>query len=86
MGKGQLLFKGDKNKKKKKTKSKHSKKKTEETSIAVQEEPTSFVVASTSKRKAESETPTVRKGTGKITTSGTVVTGYDTVFEKELSR
>jgi hypothetical protein len=97
MGKGQLLFKGDKPKKKKK-RSKHSKTTTEEDEPngAVAEastpvvEPTPAPASKTKKAKksAEDDTvaaPTVRKGTGTITTSGTVVTGHDTRFEKEVA-
>ena len=92
MGKGQLQFKGDKPKKKKK-KSKHCK--TEgEPSMSAHEESSSTIpspptaVEATSRHakvSASPEAPTIRKGTGQITTSGTVVTGYDTRFEKELA-
>jgi hypothetical protein len=102
MGRGQLLFKGDKAKKKKK-KPKHNSKKEEERSSADADPaaaasapessslpPSSTTAAAAAKPKASSSSvatgiPTVRKGTGKITTSGTVVTGYDTIFEKEVA-
>ena len=89
MGKGQLLFKGDKAKKKKKM-SKHSKEKAATDQVPVQESsssstPSSAPVASKPKAEVSAATPTIRKGTGKITTSGTVVTGHNTNFEKELA-
>lgn len=94
MGRGQLLFKGDKCNKKKKKKSKHSKK---EESLLGNEKQYSEAQTSSlppsiepSKRPSSSKAeslamPTVKKGSGKITTSGTVVTGYDTKFVKEVS-
>jgi hypothetical protein len=100
MGRGQLLFKGDKAKKKKK-KPKHTSKNEEERSSADAAAaasapesssltPSSTVAAAAAKPNASNSSnaanpTTVRKGTGKITTSGTVVTGYDTLFEKEVA-
>ncbi|CAJ1920654.1 unnamed protein product [Cylindrotheca closterium] len=96
MGKGQLLFKGDKSKKKKR-KSKHSKKDEDSSTstVVASKKPQSLDAPSLSapvnpeipsSSKANSGAmPTVKKGTGKITTSGTVVTGYDTRFMKEVS-
>ena len=110
MGKGKLLFKGDRPKKKKKSKSKHlslSKDNKNEAELvtassshqssssspgAVDNDATVAGVADTSDRKSvaasSSSAPTVRAGSGKITTSGTVVTGYDgtTKFEKEVAQ
>mmetsp|Transcript_2846 Transcript_2846/g.6162 ORF Transcript_2846/g.6162 Transcript_2846/m.6162 type:complete len:249 (+) Transcript_2846:784-1530(+) len=37
------------------------------------------------KEASSSLAPTIQKGTGRITTSGTVVSGHDTKFEKEIS-
>jgi len=101
MGKGQLLFKGDKPKKKNKS-SKHavssSKEKTDsivvgdhvetmKTGVIPAHRPLSGIPArpsSTTTTTVQPVEPTMKQGTGKITTSGTVVTGYDTRFEKEL--
>lgn len=102
MGKGQLMFKGEKPKKKK-NKSKHhsssnrSSKEAESHEDVESSSTTSHAAAPpstsmTTKRPDASvvATPTVappsmKKGAGKITTSGTVVTGIDTRFEKELN-
>lgn len=87
--KGQLLFKGDKRPKKKSKKSKAEKK----TRVAVEDQTsfyndemsqaprTSTVASSTSSSAAA---PSIQIGTGKITTSGTVVTGHSTKFQAEL--
>ena len=99
MGRGRLMFKGDGEKKarKKKKKSKHSvvgdgiaaatadaagTTRSEEVKTATGT--ASHTVEALSKADAP-KTPMIRKGTGHITTSGTVVTGFDTRFEKELS-
>lgn len=94
MGRGQLLFKGEKSKKKK-NKSKHSNK-TDETAAAAAAvldqssstaaAPAGHIVsqdqlAATTK---QAEAPKMASGRGEITTSGTVVTGYDTRFRKDL--
>lgn len=88
MGKGKLLFKGDKTKKKKK-KSKHSIKEVETDHGASVTAPMHLTVPnkpSIKKSSTESSSvPTLKKGTGQITSSGTVVTGHDTIFEKEVS-
>lgn len=100
MGKGQLVFKGEKVKKKK-SKTKHSvndngAKDVEQTPIAsttlpAEEERAVTASAAKSTGKSEPQTtsstvaPVMKQGTGKITTSGTVVTGHDTKFEKELN-
>ncbi len=90
MGKGQLLFKGEKARKKK-ARSKHTStvkdgQGVETTAI------TAATTISSAKHPKLSPTstpdvapPTMKKGTGKITTSGTVITGYDTKFEKEVN-
>ena len=108
MGKGQLLFKGEKPKKKSK-KSKHShssnssnhdnhrqdddnEKRVIPIAEGVDHATADLAVASrplaTTPSVAPPPPPTggslMKHGTGKITTSGTVVTGYETRFEKEL--
>lgn len=89
MARGALVFKGDGAKKKKK-KSKHSKK--ERTSSTVDDASAPPVAASStvarrpqSASTASTTTPKVEKGTGEITTSGTVVTGHGTRFQRELA-
>jgi hypothetical protein len=99
MGKGQLLFKGEK---KKKQKSKHSRNKTEEVALvlASSSSPSSDAAAAAvapaaaasgknntteASSSSSSQVPQIRKGTGKITVSGTVVTGHDTCFDKQVS-
>jgi hypothetical protein len=97
MGKGQLLFKGEKAKKKTK-KSKHSS--SNENDVTTRSSATVVVDRSGETRPSSVEqaslsrphnatpiaaAPAIKTGTGKITTSGTVVTGYDTRFEKELN-
>jgi len=84
MGRGLLVFKGeDKKTKKKKSKAKH-RKSSEPTDISI-------AVKSSSPQQEESTaahtetTPKIQDGTGQITTSGTVVTGHDTRFARELS-
>ena len=91
MGKGKLLFKGDKTKKKKK-KSKHSIKEVEtDHGASVAAAPMHLTVPNNkpsikkSSTESSSSVPTLKKGTGQITSSGTVVTGHDTIFEKEVS-
>jgi hypothetical protein len=87
MGKGQLLFKGEKAKKKNKN-SKHSSK--AKNSGIDHVDPSTAVPAVASRPQTTlasvpSAAPTMKQGTGKITTSGTVVTGYGTRFEKEIN-
>lgn len=94
MGRGLLAFKGEEKAKKKKSKSKHRVpalssssddhlsrnvgSSTEEAAAAVsQSVPT--------KESKKMESPQVKTGTGLITTSGTVVTGYNTRFQQEIS-
>jgi hypothetical protein len=107
MGKGQLLFKGEKKLKK----SKKHKITDDETAIQIgtKDETTSVAAvqpkggdgdetfvqpletslsaggSGATESSSSSSTPSIRKGTGRITTSGTVVTGLDTQFDKELS-
>lgn len=96
MGKGQLLFKGDKksstkkNKKRKRDSDKHDNDKgteqhdaTSKIGDGVADQPPP--VAAAAAAAASSNAPSLRKGSGKITTSGTVVTGQGTKFEKELA-
>lgn len=91
MGKGQLLFKGDKPKKKKK-KSKHSSGKDDDAVERGAASSTAAAIPALETRQQQivsaavsSTGPTMKEGSGKITTSGTVVTGYETRFEKELN-
>ncbi|CAB9509588.1 Eukaryotic family of unknown function (DUF1754) [Seminavis robusta] len=83
MARGKLVFKGDDAKKKKKKKAKHSSSKGDETSVSV-----STVAAAASVASAPTTTaavPQMVTGSGKITTSGTVVTGHGTKFGKEIA-
>lgn len=89
MGRGALVFKGDDPKKKKK-KSKHKKERSsnEDTappaaSIPVQ--PSSSDNVARRPQSSSLSMPQVEKGTGEITTSGTVVTGHGTKFEREIA-
>lgn len=100
MGRGTLVFKGEKKKKKK---SKHSKKgdaaaAVDNKNVAGSSSSSSVVppvltkpdhlkpaFSSTESSSSAAEImPSIRQGTGMITTSGTVVTGHDTQFEKQL--
>ena len=101
MGRGQLVFKGEDPKKKKKKSKHSKKKdnssasraaeETQEAALAVASAPlattsSSTVAAARSQgAAAAASTPKINKGSGEITTSGTVVTGLDTKFEKEIS-
>ena len=102
MGRGQLLFKGDKKKKsKKKSKSgdvKHSPPGTSSSTAAFSSSASSAAHTdnpavpttstnsnSNSSRQQKQQVPTIQVGKGKITTSGTVVMGHNTIFEKQLS-
>ena len=93
--KGKLLFKGDKRPKKKSKKSK-----TTTTAVATEsrggilapDRPQADRSGDASSSSSPSTTtaaaaaaPTIREGTGTITTSGTVVTGHGTKFRKEVS-
>jgi len=87
--KGQLLFKGDKRPKKKSRKKR--KDLGDETVLEVDDGEriknknlAHDFVDSKSPRKA-AVGPTLKDGSGRITTSGTVVTGHNTKFEKEIS-
>jgi hypothetical protein len=95
MGRGQLVFKGEEKSKKKKSKTKHSKKDPPEQEVAVATAegnsrlPQDHLAAhagSTSEAASQPETtPQILTPPGEITTSGTVVTGYDTRFTRDLS-
>jgi hypothetical protein len=94
MGRGQLLFKGeDKSKKKKKSKTKHSSKDSHEQEVGVaavgNRLPQDLLAAHAGSTKAaapaQSEAPQIKTPPGEITTSGTVVTGYDTRFTRDVS-
>jgi len=85
--KGQLLFKGDKRPKKKSKKSKTDNKKERSSPETLLQDAAPTLQTATIKRKVANDTPrmpSIQTGTGKITTSGTVVTGHDTLFVKEL--
>jgi hypothetical protein len=91
MGKGQLLFKGEKPKKKKR-KSKHASSSTTTQDVESSASPPAAPAGATTMAQSVAvattpavASPAMKKATGKITTSGTVVTGYDTKFEKELN-
>jgi hypothetical protein len=88
MGKGKLLFKGDSKKKKKK--SKHSIKSS--ISSHVDESATTVAAAATvletevkKSQEQEYQAPTIQKGIGLLTSSGTVLMGHDTRFTKSIN-
>lgn len=91
MGRGALVFKGDAPKKKSKKQSKHiSKKESPAAAIAAAAAQHHAllppVVRPQQKPQAQQEVPEMKEGTGRITTSGTVVTGHGTTFDKELNQ
>jgi hypothetical protein len=89
MARGALVFKGDAAPKKKSKKNKHSKKEcvVPEKPPAEQHSVLPPVIRPKQKTIAqEQEVPTMKEGTGRITTSGTVVTGIGTRFEQELNQ
>lgn len=88
MGRGKLLFKGDDKKKKKKKKSKHASGGVEAQAQGstlsdpnVARHPQSEALSS----KTAAAAPKVVSCTGEITTSGKVVSGYGTKFEREIA-
>ena len=83
MGKGQLLFKGDKRPKKKNKKSK-AEKKSRGVVPDNNEEHEASTASALPTKVTTTTVPSIQTGTGKITTSGTVVTGHSTKFQKEL--
>lgn len=86
MGRGMLTFKGESPKKKKK-KQKHEVAHPEEEVVTPRSVPTSSApeVARREPQHATPAPPQINTGSGKITASGTVVTGFGTKFEKELA-
>jgi hypothetical protein len=91
MGRGLLVFKGDKNPKKKKKKPKHDRgpaEATDATPAAALAPPSAVTSAGRTERKpppaAQTAGPKISTGRGEITTSGTVVTGHGTKFAKDL--
>jgi len=82
MGRGVLTFKGESPKKKKK-KSKHAPTAAAAASPeqAGAKKPAAVAAAAT---KGAPKQPRIVTGTGRITTSGTVVTGHETRFSKEI--
>ena len=95
MGKGKLVFKGDKVKSKKKKKSKYSSKitttDTVEVSAALARNTSSDIFESQAEEliklapQQQSTKPVIRDGKGQITTSGTVIMGHDTKFNSYLN-
>ena len=100
MGRGALVFKGDDKPKKKKKKAKHHAANTDGASSSMlantssssdpvaarnPEAPTRASSAKESASSSAAAAPKIMKGTGTLTTSGTVVTGYETRFLKELA-
>lgn len=98
MGRGQLVFKGDKPKKKKK-KSKHEQSSRDETTAEASAATGSSALPDETVEHGEKPTastdpslptatavagPTIHAGRGTITTSGTVVTGYETKFTRDM--
>jgi len=103
MGRGKLVFKGEKPAKKKKSKKKHSHSETTEASssssipriatatsspTAVSSSVAPFsdgsAVASSTSANHHRVMPTIEQGQGRITTSGTVLTGHDTKLRSIL--
>lgn len=87
MGRGKLVFKGDDPQKKKK-KSKHSKESSRTAEVVAEATVSSTAqkpVSSTSSSAKSATTPQIVSGTGTITSSGSVVTGVGTKFERELA-
>lgn len=95
MGRGALVFKGD-TKKKKKSKKKHlvmddgaiaatGTITTTRASTVDTLTPSLPIVVPRTTPSSSTTQQLLKEGSGQITTSGTVVTGYDTRFEKELS-
>jgi hypothetical protein len=93
MGRGALVFKGDSPKKKSKKK-KHSSKRKEPTVAVVQQQSAAAAVLPPvvrpqkvpQEQRQQHQIPTMKQATGKITTSGTVVTGHGTSFDKEINQ
>lgn len=92
MGRGQLVFKGDEKSKKNKKASvaKHVKvKKDQETTVErharLPADNASPHNSTPSSPPETQQTPVIQQGTGLITTSGTVVSGHGTHFQRELS-
>ena len=82
MGRGLLVFKGDKHtKEKKKKKTKHTK----EHAAIQQSVPIPVAKASLPEEPKHKQAPKLQNGTGQLTTSGTVVTGHNTRFQKDLA-
>lgn len=89
MGKGKLIFKGDKVKSKKKKKSKFSSKDLDvvadtQRSAVGDSQVLEQKIKSTPQQQASSK-PVIREGKGLITVSGTVIMGHDTKFNSCLN-
>ena len=92
MGKGKLVFKGEKDAKKKKKKVKHSSNVVEAQPIEMPPSYSTTMNASQNDiqplnevREKNHELPKTQKGDGLITSSSTVITGYETNFLKTLN-
>ena len=98
MGRGQLVFKGEEPKKKKKN-SKHAVESSvivgesqappesnrEEQGRKADEGAATSTILPLSAPKTTASAPSIQSGTGKVTTSGTVVTGYGTQFTRQIN-
>mmetsp|Transcript_29253 Transcript_29253/g.44241 ORF Transcript_29253/g.44241 Transcript_29253/m.44241 type:complete len:214 (-) Transcript_29253:2164-2805(-) len=93
MGRGMLTFKGDAPKKKKKKKTKHTSnydsEKLDEKSLPndnndVALNHSAALQKQQSLEKSDNEAPSIKPGTGKVTSSGAVVTGIGTKFVREM--
>jgi hypothetical protein len=88
MARGALVFKGDAAPKKKSKKNKHSKTNIVAETPPLEQHSVLPPVIRPQQRTItqEQEVPSMKEGTGRITISGTVVTGIGTRFEKELNQ
>lgn len=89
MGRGKLLFKGDDPKKKKKKKSKHNSSSTATATIPEADETPSSVARLPQQQQQQQyaskpAAPQVVSCTGEITSSGNVISGLSTRFEREI--
>lgn len=82
MGRGTLVFKGESAKTKKKKKSKHKADRPDEKETHLSA--ASVVRPAVAGSLAKEAAPEIKNGVGTITTSGTVVTGHETRFMKEI--
>ncbi len=90
MGKGKLVFKGDKVKSKKKKKSKHSSEQSETVELTALSQHSGVgdsqaLEPTKPEPQQQSTQPVIRIGKGQITASGTVIMGHDTKFNSCLN-